>query len=601
MKRKLCCALLPAVCAMALLLSHGLMQPARAAEAAGKAVWSLSGLAVPPVLVSDTTQNVVRKPVELSFTDSEAWRQAISGVSVDGAALEAGKYTVDAGKIIIDKSIFKVSKDYAVVIKAAGYADAAVTQSVGLICVTGDGVSGETVFTRAELAAMNQVRVVFSATNDFPYDLFVTVEGVPLRSLLEQAGMKPEARMIIFTATDGYRAEFTVDELLQTLRYKFPEQTEVEPVLALKRMERTSDFNQMNEQDTPVICFGQRARTEQTLLGFCKLIQFITVTSAAPEQWDKPAAKIVDPGTGQKTAVTDEQTAVKRGSQIYLENSSPKTKIYCTTGGAAPDLDSVISNAHGCGPLAGQDEPIVVNKDTVVKAKAVWFGKLDSDVATFTFTVGSGTAPDTAADQADGGSAAQQVETFADIENNWAREDIEYLAGKKLIYGKSETTFEPEGSITRAEFAALLVRALGLPEGILKEGRYQDMPDGAWYAGSTAAATAEKIITGYEGGFFMPEYRITREEMAVMLVRAARVAGKELTALSIEEQKEQLSRFPDRSMISPWAAQEVALAARAGIINGLPGGYFDPQACADRAQSAVMLKRFLAYVNGTAQ
>jgi len=599
MKGKIWRALLPAACAMALLLSHGLAQPAQVAEAAGNIVWSGSGLQVAPTLAMDTTQNVVRKPVELTFTDDAAWRQAISGVSVDGATLEAGKYTVDTGKITIDKSVFPVSRNYAVIIKAAGYADAAVTQSIGLLYVTGDGVSGETVFTRAGLAAMNQARVLFSATNDFPYDLSLVAEGVPLRGLLDRAGMKPKARVIIFTGTDGYRSEFTVEELLQTKRYKFPEQTEVEPLLALKRMERSTDFSEMNEQDAPVICFGQRAQTEQTLLGFCKIVQSITVTTADPGQWDKPSAKIVDPDTGQETVVPGGIISVKNGSKIYLENSSPKTKIYYATGGAEPDLNSKICNAHGCGPLAGQDEPVVVDQDTVIKAKAVWFGKQESDIATFTFTIGDGTQPDAAVDPAGGGTVEQPGSTFADIENNWAREDIEFLAGKKLISGKTETTFEPKSKITRSEFAALLVRALGLPEGTLQKGQYRDVPDDAWYAGSVAVAGARNIITGYDGRLFKPDHRIAREEMAVMLVRAARVAGKE-EALSAEEQEEQLAQFKDRPMISPWAVKDVALAAKAGMINGMPGGYFAPQTDADRAQSAVVLKQFLAYVNGPA-
>ncbi len=165
-----------------------------------------------------------------------------------------------------------------------------------------------------------------------------------------------------------------------------------------------------------------------------------------------------------------------------------------------------------------------------------------------------------------------------------------------LIAGKTETAYEPGSNITRAEFSALLVRALGLEEGVLSKGQFKDVDSAAWYAGSIAAAVAENIIKGYDGSIFKPDNKITREEMAVMIVRAARVAGKEDT-LSDSEQKELLARFKDQQKISSWAASDAALTVKAGIVSGMPDGGFSPGSNADRAQSAAILKRFLIYIN----
>ncbi|MFA5383349.1 MAG: S-layer homology domain-containing protein [Eubacteriales bacterium] len=595
--------LLQAVFAIGLLLLiHNFAQPVSAAQDAGSPALSAGGLQKAPALAADTSQNVVRKPVELTFADDAAWRGAISGVSVDGAALDAGKYAIDAGKITIDKTVFKVSGEYSVSVSAGGYADALVTQKIGLLCITGNGVRQEVVFTLAELEAMDQERTVFSATNDFPYDLFLAVEGVPLRSLLERAGMKPEARMITFTGTDGYKAEFTVNELLQTKRYLFPAKTEAEPVIALKRVERSSDFSRMNEQDTPVLCIGQRAQTEQTLLSFVRILQDITVTTDPPGQWAGPEAKIIDPETGQKAATTGGM--VKLGSEVILEGD-PKTKIYYTTDGSTPDLDSKIYNAHGCGPLAGQHGQILVQADTTVKAKAVWPGKLDSETAAFIFMVANqpatGGPPEMPA-----GESIQNKEpvsgsgpVFTDIGNCWAREDIETLALRGLVKGRSGNCYEPGGEVTRAEFAALMVRALGLQEKVLGEGQFDDVAVSDWYAGSATAAAAQGIIAGFDGRLFKPDNSITREEMAVMIIRAARIAGKEEN-LSAGEQEQQLSQFRDRQMISSWAMKEAATAVQAGIIKGTTGQEFAPQTVLDRAQSAAILKRFLTYINTAA-
>ena len=88
--------------------------------------------------------------------------------------------------------------------------------------MNGDGVEKEVSFTRAWLEAMNQERKIFSVVNDWPAKLFVAAEGVPLQTLLEQAGIKPDALMITMRGSDGYRIDFTADELLYDTRYYFP-------------------------------------------------------------------------------------------------------------------------------------------------------------------------------------------------------------------------------------------------------------------------------------------------------------------------------------------------------------------------------------------
>jgi hypothetical protein len=713
-----------------------------------------------------------------------------------------------------------MSGEYAIAITAAGLAAAKtssfkVTSTGGgggggdqddILFINGSGVTNKISFTQAELEAMTRERVLYSTTSDMPQDKPVAAEGVPLRNLLNQAGMSG-AKMIAFQGTDGYTISFTVDELLNTTRYKFPDKTEVESLIALKRVEGTANFDEMSTTDTPVLCYGQRAKTEQTLPGFVKRLKYITVTTSSPGQWAKPVAKILTPDSTEKTVTQGGE--VKSGSKIYLE-AELTTNIYYTADSSTPDLDSEIFNKHGCGALQGQVDPVVVNKAITVKAMTVGRGKRDSDVLSLTFTVAGGSSPGggggssvvqqavgdknilkeelnlengrkgekitlqagvlediekgeqgsrlavtstgdvdevimqvpaaalqkarekgmllgidsqignytlpltalnldqiasemgvkpeelnlniiiskatedmkktltshiregqqmlvdpveftveiTAPDgkkveyKSFGGAYVEREltlggevnvnqavgalwngakgqfspvptrfetrdgvcyavilnrtnslytvlrssRTFSDIQNNWAQKDIELLASKMLIAGKTETAYEPGSNITRAEFSALLVRALGLEEGVLSKGQFKDVDSAAWYAGSIAAAVAENIIKGYDGSIFKPDNKITREEMAVMIVRAARVAGKEDT-LSDSEQKELLARFKDQQKISSWAASDAALTVKAGIVSGMPDGGFSPGSNADRAQSAAILKRFLIYIN----
>lgn len=671
-----------------------------------------------------------------------------------------------------------------------------------ILTIGGSGVKNEVSFTLNQLQAMEQKKVVFSVTSDLPEDLVVAAQGVSLNSLLNQAGLKNQAKMIIFTGTDGYTAKFTVDELLNQNHYIFPGKEKVEPLIALKRAERTSDYSKMHDSDAPILCFGQRAATDQTLFSFVKYVKTITVTTETPAQWAAPKAQIAAPDS--KTKVSTTGGKVKSGSDLYFEYETGG-KIYYTTDGSTPDINSTLLNIHGCGPQSGQYDPIKITKNTTVKAKIIGRGKTDSQVATYQFSVdgsvdvptvieqkveeanikrtvvdlGNGrkeekitllagfqddinkavngsslvTASTSNADQvrleipagnlkkakekgmligmdsqngkytlplsvfdfekmavelgtksdsltlnvviskvtaedkkklaAKVGEGQQMIsdpvefsvvisapdgkkkdlsyfggtyveryiglsgdtnsnkaigvvwddekgrftpvptrfetkngkkyavilsrtnskytvlqsnKAFTDIAGNWAKGDIELLASKMLISGRNETLYAPKSNVTRAEFAALLVRALGLAEGTLKDGQYKDVDANAWYAGSVAAATQEKIITGYAGDLFKPNNNITREEMAVMINRAASVAGKK-SSLSESDQKQMLAKLSDHAAISSWAKQDVALAVNAGIIKGMSDQSFSPATNADRAQSAAILKRFLVYVN----
>lgn len=84
----------------------------------------------PPALTADSTDNKLTNPIELTFADSAAWRSAITGLTVDGAAVDTSKYIVAAGTITLDASLFPSIKTYSIAILANGYAAAEVSQEV---------------------------------------------------------------------------------------------------------------------------------------------------------------------------------------------------------------------------------------------------------------------------------------------------------------------------------------------------------------------------------------------------------------------------------------------------------------------------------------
>ncbi|MEC0208390.1 glycerophosphodiester phosphodiesterase family protein [Paenibacillus ehimensis] len=180
--------------------------------------------------------------------------------------------------------------------------------------------------------------------------------------------------------------------------------------------------------------------------------------------------------------------------------------------------------------------------------------------------------------------------SFADMANHWAQADVELLANKLVVEGVSDNRFEGDRPITRSEFAALLVRALGLGP-VTAQGGFSDVAAGAWYAEDVAAAAAAGLISGYEDGSFRPDRQIKREEQAAMLIRAMSYAGLEIQ-VSQEKQSEVLAPFKDAGSLG-WAKAEVAAAIHAGLMNGMTVETLEADGLATRAQSAVMLKRFL--------
>ncbi len=92
--------------------------------------------ASPPVLTADTIDNTVGQPVTLSFTDNATWRAAITGITVDDTPLNSSQYSIVAGQITLEASVFIAAGDYAVVVMATGYQDTTVTQTIGVTQIT---------------------------------------------------------------------------------------------------------------------------------------------------------------------------------------------------------------------------------------------------------------------------------------------------------------------------------------------------------------------------------------------------------------------------------------------------------------------------------
>lgn len=181
------------------------------------------------------------------------------------------------------------------------------------------------------------------------------------------------------------------------------------------------------------------------------------------------------------------------------------------------------------------------------------------------------------------------VRSFPDLSSSPAAPAIQALASREIIDGKSDGRFDPEGSITRAEFAAIVVRALGLEEA--PTGAFSDVPGKEWYARYVGTASSYGIVTGSGDGAFRPQDTLTRQEAAVMVARAAKLCGVDIT-MEAGAVRNMLAQFPDYVTSAPWAQEALAVCYREGILsqNDLE---IRPLTAVTRAEVAQMLYNLL--------
>ena len=182
--------------------------------------------------------------------------------------------------------------------------------------------------------------------------------------------------------------------------------------------------------------------------------------------------------------------------------------------------------------------------------------------------------------------------TFADVTAHWAKDTVNDMASRLIMEGSSEGRFEPDRDITRAEFAAVMVKGLGLMRPGTGKDVFKDVAKGSWYYDAVAIAYANGIIDGYEDGTFGPMEPITREQAMVMTARAMKLTGlkAELTA---NEADQLLAGFTDAGEAADYAKLSMAASIKTGIITGRDSDTAAPKSNITRAEVAVIVKRLL--------
>lgn len=176
-------------------------------------------------------------------------------------------------------------------------------------------------------------------------------------------------------------------------------------------------------------------------------------------------------------------------------------------------------------------------------------------------------------------AVTQAKVNLKDIQNHWAKAAIEKLLLLGAVSGYPDGTFKPDAKISRAEFVTMLVKAFNLTGG--SDQAFEDTAR-HWAKDYIATAAASGIVSGYSEQAFGPDDPITREQMAVMVVKAAKLAP------AAGEQS-----FVDSSSISAWAKEAVITAVKNGIMNGYPDNTIRPGNEASRGEAASLIANAL--------
>lgn len=175
-------------------------------------------------------------------------------------------------------------------------------------------------------------------------------------------------------------------------------------------------------------------------------------------------------------------------------------------------------------------------------------------------------------------SAVPAAAAFRDTAGHWAEKKLDEWQDEGLIDGYGDGSFQPNGTVTRAEFIKLVNRTMGFTAE--SEISFSDVTERDWFHAEVAKAVTAGYAQG-SGGLFHPNQPVTRAEAAAMLARAAGLAANE----------ERADAFADAASIPAWAKGSVGAAAEAGYMTGYPDGTFGALGSITRAEAVVTLDR----------
>ena len=295
-------------------------------------------------------------------------------------------------------------------------------------------------------------------------------------------------------------------------------------------------------------------------------------------------------------AVVMELTGNYASVQVGMRSLTGEAVSYKINNGTPATMNSTVDMYYKVVPVEGK---LVIQN---VSGGILALTRLKVTSATAATTNDSGVIPQTTPEAIRYAMALMRgidVPQFTDVpEDAWYHDYVYDLVYRGVVNGMTATTYEPNGTLTRAQFVKLLACSLADAETLKTyEGKhpFKDS-EGHWAETYIAWAKDKGIVEGVSATEFDPEAPITREQMATIFGRYALKQGIELP-----KSENAAGSFPDADKISEYAREFVELMRIAGILNGYEDGTFRPQNTATRAEAAKLFSLFLSITDKLAK
>jgi hypothetical protein len=297
----------------------------------------------------------------------------------------------------------------------------------------------------------------------------------------------------------------------------------------------------------------------------------------------------VTPGPGEVRVVDARGDAVV-GARVAVRDrlGRPRRALVTDAGGSVSGLGAdevVVASApgHHVGARVGPGLLRLAAGGAV--ERAVVRRRASDQTVVLEVIAGDDSAPRSAGLIAARAGDAVPASRFRDVAGHPLAAHVEALASRGVVAGDPDGRFRPDAPLTRAELAALLLRALGLPGA--DTAPFHDVDDDAWYLADVGGVARAGLMRGDPDGTFRPGDAVSRAEVAATL-RA--LVG--LTAADLDNPG--LARAVDDDVQGHWAADALRVTeAWCGLLD-VDDGAFDPDAPATRAVTAAALSRALA-------
>ena len=190
-----------------------------------------------------------------------------------------------------------------------------------------------------------------------------------------------------------------------------------------------------------------------------------------------------------------------------------------------------------------------------------------------------------------------KAHTFTDAPTNWYDKALNFVCSTGKMDGVAEGKFDPQGTLNRAMAVTILWRMNGEPAPKADSG-FADIHPNDWYADAVAWAVENKITDGKTDTTFDPLGNVTRQQMASffsrMMQALAGMSGLNLTEAQLRAALKSI--YNDVGLIDAYALEHVLICYEAKVMTGSGVKLFDPLSPITRAQGAQMLMNYYYFL-----